>query len=288
MPNTPQLLLMVSSLAAAAAAALGFYWLWPYWDTFTHRRIKKLAGELGDLGFDESQLIKYHRLWGLAIIGVFLFFWLVVGMAAIGIVLVFLIFLLPRYFVRRRVSERKSILRDQMYSACTGLANATRAGLALAQGLESISKESPEPLASELRRMVAEFHRGRPLPEVIRDTQARLQLESFTLFASAVLVCLDRGGRITEALDRIGKSLQETQRLKRKLEADTASGRKVIMLLGAFPVVFLMGFYFFDPDSTELLLRTIPGQIILLVVGLLDFISVTWAQRILKIDVMGY
>src|SRR5205814_1619051 len=125
---------------------------------------------------------------------VFLFFWLVVGMAAVGIVLVFLIFLLPGFFVRRRVMERKTILRDQMSSACTGLANATRAGLALAQGFESISKESPEPLASELRRMVAEFHRGRPLPEVIRDTQSRLQLESFTLFASAVLVCLDRGG----------------------------------------------------------------------------------------------
>lgn len=282
-----ELLLVISSLAVFASAALGIYWLWPYWDAFTHWRIEKLAGELRDLGFEDQQLINYHRLWGLAIIGVFLFFWLVVGMAAVGIVLVFLIFLLPGFFVRRRVQERKTILRDQMSSACTGLANATRAGLALAQGFESISKESPEPLASELRRMVAEFHRGRPLPEVIRDTQGRLQLESFTLFASAVLVCLDRGGRITESLDRIGKSLQETQRLKRKLEADTASGRKVIMLLGGFPIAFLTGYYFFDPESTELLLKTVPGQIVLLVVGLLDFISVTWAQRILKIDVMG-
>ncbi len=40
-------------------------------------------------------------------------------------------------------------------------------------------------------------------------------------------------GKITDALERISRSLQENQRLERKMEADTASGRKVIIILGA-------------------------------------------------------
>jgi tight adherence protein B len=283
-----QQLVWLSSLSLLLAVVLGVYWLWPYWDEFTNKRIGKLAQDLIDLGFEDTKIMRYHRLWGVALIGGFLFFWLVLEMPALGVVLVFLMFLSPGFMVRRRLQERKSVLRDQMSMACTALANTTRAGLALAQGFESISKEIPEPLAAEFRRMVGEFHRGRPFPDVIRDTQARLQLESFTLFASSVLVCLDRGGRITESLDRISKSLQETQRLKRKLEADTASGRKVVTILGAFPFLFLFGFYLLDPESTDLILRTIPGQMVLLVVGLLDFLSIIWAQRILKIDVMGY
>lgn len=281
-------LILVSSLCFFAAAVLGYYWLWPHWDQFTRNRIGRLARDLVDLGFEDTQIMRFHRLWGLALIGVFFVLWLGMHMPALGIFLVLLVFISPGYVVRRRLEQRRIILRDQMAMACMALANTTRAGLALAQGFESISKEIPEPLAAEFRRMVGEFQRGRPLPDVIRDTQARLKLESFTLFASAVLVCLDRGGRITESLDRISKSLQETQRLQRKLEADTAGGRKVVVVLGAFPVVFLLGFYMLDADTTNFILVTIPGQIVLLIVGFLDILSIMWAQRILKIDVMSY
>ena len=78
-----------------------------------------------------------------------------------------------------------------------------RAGLSLAQGLETVGKETSEPLAAEIRRVVREYKHGRPLAEALRAAKDRLNIDSFTLFASAVLVSLERGGRITDALERI-------------------------------------------------------------------------------------
>ena len=44
--------------------------------------------------------------------------------------------------------------------------------------------------------MVREYRHGRPLAEAIRAVKERLSIDSFTLFSSAVLVSLERGGRI--------------------------------------------------------------------------------------------
>jgi tight adherence protein B len=200
-------------------------------------------------------------------------------------VAVFLIWIAPRQLIQMAIGRRRSTLRDQMVTACVTLANTTRAGLALAQGLEAISAEAAEPLATELRRLVRDYQRGRPLAESIRDTKERLNIDSFTLFANAILTCLERGGRVTEALERISASLQENQRLERKLEADTASGRRVVLILALFPVAFLMMFYLMDPDTTSLLFSTLVGQIILVVIAGLVYASVAWARYILGIDI---
>ena len=91
--------------------------------------------------------------------------------------------------------------------------------------------------------------------------------------------------RITDALERIGRSLQENQRLERKLEADTESGRKVVVMLAAFPAVFLGLFYFLNPEGTALLFTTILGQVVLVFVIVIVYAAVRWANRILRLDV---
>jgi len=136
-----------------------------------------------------------------------------------------------------------------------------------------------------LRRIVHEYRHGRPLAEAIRSTKERLKIESFTLFSAAILVCLERGGRITDALDRISHSLQELQRIERKLEVDTASGTKVVYILTVFPLIFLGISYVTNPEGTETLMHSIWGQLIMLLVIALTYFSFRWSQKILSIEV---
>jgi tight adherence protein B len=170
-------------------------------------------------------------------------------------------------------------------TATVALANTSRAGLSLAQGLETVGQETPEPLASELRRIVREYRHGRPLAEAIRAAKERLRIDSFTLFASAILVSLERGGRITDALERISHSLQETQRIERKLEVDTASGKKVVYILTGFPLFFLALSYVMNPAGTATVFQSLLGQVVLLVVIALSYVSFRWSQKILAIEV---
>ena len=52
-----------------------------------------------------------------------------------------------------------------------------------------------------------------------------------------------------------------------------------------FPALFLFGFYVLDPASVSLMFELTIGQIILVVIGFVVYISVRWCTYILNIDI---
>lgn len=270
---------MVLAAALLAAGSLGHYW-----DRISGRYVRDLTPLLESLSIDRERLPGYLRWWGISIVATFFIVCFVLGMPPVAIVLVYFVYVAPRLVLQVVIARRRKLLRDQMVGATAALANTCRAGLSLAQGLESASREAPAPLADELGRIVRDYQHGRPLAEAIDDTKRRLQLDSFTLFASAILVSLERGGRVTEALDRISQSLEENQRVERKLEAETASGKAVVWLLAAFPFGFIALFAFLSPEGTWLLFTSLFGQLVLVLIVLMVYVSVRWSMKILDIE----
>lgn len=210
---------------------------------------------------------------------------IVLRMFPLVLPVLYLIYIAPRIWLQWRIRSQQIQLRDQLVSATVALANTSRAGMSLAQGFESVSQETPQPLAREFTRIVRDHKRGLPLPRAINATKERLKLDSFTLLSAAVLTCLERGGRVTEALDRISRSLQENQRIERKIESETASGRKVVRILAIFPLFFLLLFLAIYPQGTMTLFTTFVGQIVLAFVIVLVYLSVRWSNKILAMDV---
>ena len=281
----PYLPIIISSLLVFAAVFLAVRSGGDVWDRVTTRYIADLTPKLDSLSIGHSELSKYLRVWGISLVAAFVIVAFLLRMPPVAFAAVYLVYVAPRIILDFMIRKRRALLRDQMVAATVALANTSRAGLSLAQGLETICSETPEPLAAELRRIVYEYRHGRPLAESIRATKDRLKIESFTLFASAILVSLERGGRITDALERISHSLQELQRIERKLEVDTASGTKVVYILTGFPLFFLGLSYVTNPSGTDALLHTFLGQLILLVVIGLTYFSFRWSQKILAIEV---
>lgn len=277
--------IIASSTLVFAAVFLACRSAGSVWDDVTARYVADVTPMLDSLSLDRSRLPRWLRIWGLSLVAAFVVVAFVLRMPPVALAAVYLVYVSPRIALEFMIRRRRAILRDQMVTATVALANTSRAGLSLAQGLETIGEETPEPLAAELRRIVHEYRHGRPLSEAIRSTKERLKIESFTLFSAAILVCLERGGRITNALERISHSLQELQRIERKLEVDTASGTKVVYILTAFPVLFLGLSWVTNPSGTDMLLHSILGQVILLLVIGLTYFSFRWSQKILAIEV---
>jgi tight adherence protein B len=279
------LLLFASSLAIGGMAFYVVRYLMPLWDKVGERYVADVRPMLESLSLTSDRMPDLLRWWGIAMAAVFVLFSIGLGMWPVAVAAVYLVYVAPKLYLTYMISRRATLLRDQLVGTVTALANATRAGLSLAQGIENVSNETPEPLKTELQRIVRDYRGGRPLAEALLQARDRLKLDGFTLFTSALLVSLERGGKITEALERISRSLQENQRLERKLEADTESGRKVVVMLAAFPAVFLGLFYFLNPEGTALLFTTILGQVVLVGVIIIVYAAVRWANRILKLEV---
>ena len=246
-----------------AAGAIAGRSLFLCWDALAASYIADLTPILESLTLDQDLTRSLMRWWGVSVAGSFLVLAFVLGTIPIAITVVLLLLFAPRWILKFVIARRQELLRDQLVGGTIALSNACRAGLSLAQGLESVGREVPYPLAHELQRIVNEYQHGRSLSEAITSTRQRLNLDSFTLFASALCVSLARGGRITESLERIGQTLQDNQRVERKLESETASGRKVVLLLALFPFVFLAGFYFMHPEGTSLVFQSLLGQLVL-------------------------
>ncbi len=280
----PQLAKLSAPLFTALAVLAAYRPALYLWDRISSAKIRDLSDRIRALHMDDQQVNFWMRVWGGSMAGTFILFWFIFRMPTVAVVLVYLIFQSPRLLLAGAIRRRSYLLRDQLVGAGIGLANACRSGLSLAQAFEAVTKDIPDPLKSEFGRVVGEYHAGRPLREALLATKERLNLDSFSLLVSAVLVCMERGGNLTEALDRISNSLQENQRLERKLEADTQSGRMVVIVLCVFPFLFLGGFYVIDPEGTGLIFTTTLGQIVLAGVILCVFAAGRMAQKILSIE----
>lgn len=280
----PQSQILLASLCTAIAVLAAYRPILLLWDRISSAKIRDLSDRIRELRMDDQQVNFWMRLWGGSMVGTIVLVWFILQMPTVAVVLVFLIYKSPRLLLAGAIRRRSYLLRDQLVGAGIGLANACRSGLSLAQAFEAVTVDIPDPLKSEFGRVVGEYHAGRPLREALLATKERLNLDSFSLLVSAVLVCMERGGNLTEALDRISRSLQENQRLERKLEADTQSGRMVVVVLCVFPFLFLGGFYVIDPDGTGLIFTTTLGQIVLSGVILCVFAAGRMAQKILSIE----
>lgn len=279
-----QVQMLLGPLFTALAVLTGYRPVARVWDRVSSAKVRDLSERIRALHMDDKQVQFWMRVWGGTMLGSFVLVWFILRMPTVAVVLVFLIYQSPRLLLASEIRRRTYVLRDQLVGAGIGLANACRSGLSLAQAFEAVTRDLPDPLRSEFARIVGEYHAGRPLRDALLSTKERLNLDSFSLLVSAVLVCMERGGNLTEALDRISRSLQENQRLERKLEADTQSGRMVVIVLCLFPFLFLGGFYVIDPEGTGLIFLTTLGQIVLSGVILCVFAAGRMAQKILSIE----
>lgn len=277
------LAILLSSLLWFAAVTVGCFLLAPYFDHFSKNFVGTAGQRFEQLGLGTERLKNMLRAWGLTLVICLVGgYWL--GILPIALAVAWLVMLAPQVILKYLIKQREQLLRDQMVGASMALANSVKAGLTMSQGLESIAEEIPSPLREEFRRIVFEYNRGRPLRDAIREVGDRLQLDAYSLFANAAEVALERGGRVNEALERISHSLQETQRLERKLEADTSAGRQLILILTIFPVAFLGLFYFLEPNGVTLLFTTFLGQVVIVAAMFLIYGGSRWANKILDID----
>ena len=255
----------------------------PIWDAVAKRYIADIAPSLQALSLEQSSIPVFLKVWGFTLVFSFLILFVVLQQIPMAFMVAYLVYMTPRWYLSWLIQKRRIMLRDQLVSAMQLLANATRAGLSLAQGLETVEKQLPDPMSSEIGGIVGSFHQGLPLSVAIGRAKERLQLESFSTFANVIQVSLERGGKVSQALDRISASLEEQQRLERKLESETASGRKTLLIMAIFPFVFVLAFLFLFPEGTMKLFTTMVGQGLLFVVCVLVFICVVWGNKIRRI-----
>jgi tight adherence protein B len=275
------LTLVLSSILIGVSVGLAVLGSADVVDALSGKYLADLGERMDRLGMDTRSLRGRLRFRWLLAIGIFLILGVWLRMVPVGILAGILAYYLMGQWLEGRLVKYRRQVRDQLVGATRSLTAQVRAGLPLSEALAAVSGETPEPLGGLLRRVVNQSQQGVALKTVLLEMKERLRIESFSLLVVALFVAEERGGRLADVLERIGHSLQEQQRVERKVESDTAAGRLLVNILASFPVVFLGLFYMLDPEGTSLVFSTLAGQLVLCAVGGISVGSLLWGRHIM-------
>ena len=191
---------------------------------------------------------------------------------------------LPVLYVRRRKRKRLALIEGQLPEAIDLLTRAIRAGHALNTAMRTVADESPEPLASEFRRVFDEQKYGFPFEKSLRGLASRVDLIDVRVIVIAILVQREVGGNLAEILDNISQLIRSRFMLRRQVEIFTAQGRMSGWVLGALPIALGVVIQIINPEYIALLFTDPAGRVMLAIGVTLQLVGYFWISRVLKLD----
>ncbi len=202
-----------------------------------------------------------------------------------GVVGTFLGYMLPRFYVGRRIGGRLSAFNKQLADTITLLSNSLRAGSSFLQSIELVSRETPAPMGEEMGRVVREVNLGLGMDEALANLVRRIRSDDLDLMVTAIGVQQQVGGNLAEILDTIAFTIRERVRIKGEINTLTAQGRMSGYLVAFLPIGIAVALNFINPAFMEPLFTQLLGQILLGVGGVMMVIGFFAIQKIVDIKV---
>lgn len=153
----------------------------------------------------------------------------------------FIGFFIPRIVVGFRISSRLKKFEQQLPDTLGLWVNAMRSGYSVAQAMEAISRDAPEPSKTEFRRVVQELQLGITMPDALGHMLERVESEDFDLVVTAVNIQREVGGGLAEILEILATTIRERIKIKGEIMVLTSQGRLTGKIISALPI--LLGLY---------------------------------------------
>jgi tight adherence protein B len=192
----------------------------------------------------------------------------------------------PRIYVARAIAKRLNDFEQQLPDTLGLWVNALRSGYSVLQSMEAISRDAPEPTATEFRRVVQEVSLGIDNSDALDHLLARVESEDLDLVVTAVNIQREVGGNLAEILEVISHTIRERIKLKGEIRVLTAQGRITGYLISFLPILLALFLYAINPDYMGHLFENRMCGWPLLGVGLaLIGIGATVVQKIVQIEI---
>jgi tight adherence protein B len=187
--------------------------------------------------------------------------------------------------VKIKASRRCAAFADQLPDVLQLIASSLRSGFSLAQALDGVVREGPQPAVSEFGRALAETRLGVDVEDALDGVAARMNSRDLAWVVMAVRISHEVGGNLAEVLLTTVQTIRERAQLKRQVRALSAEGRLSAYILIALPL-FIAGYFVMVRPQYLRPLYTQPigiGMLAFAVIGM--FVGSWWMSRVVKVEV---
>lgn len=171
--------------------------------------------------------------------------------AAVGVLLGLAVMPLPLVYLKLKQSRRRAAFIAQLPDLLTLLVGSLRAGYGLAQAIELVAREVPDPAGKEFARVVRATSFGLPLQRALENMADRIDSDDLDLVVTAINVQYEMGGNLSAVLDTISDTIRQRVRVAREVATLTAQQRLTGTILALMPVGVAVGLMIIQPAYFE-------------------------------------
>ena len=193
--------------------------------------------------------------------------------------------LAPLGFVMLKRSQRFGKFEKALPDALDMMVSALRVGHSFSAAMSLVTRECPDPLASEFRTCFDEQNFGLELRVAMENLITRVPLQDLRIAVTAILIQKESGGNLSEVLEKTAYVIRQRFRLKRQIQVHTAQGRLTGLILTLLPVVLGIGLYIVNPVAMSLLWTRPIGIKLLYAAGAMLFVGTALIQKIVRMDI---
>lgn len=223
--------------------------------------------------------------FGLGILA-FLLFWPRVG---IGTFMFFVITIvgwqIPKIVVDTIYDKRCAQFNYQMMDALTIMANGIKSGLSIAQSMERVCENMPNPIKQEFNYVLSQVRLGLSVEEALNSMADRIPLPDVQMFVLSINILKETGGDLASTFGVISETIRERQKLMNRIEAMTQQGKTQGVIMTAIPFVILVILSALDPGYVEPLFNSTLGIIFLIIMLFLQIMGGVMIKKIVTIKV---
>ena len=160
---------------------------------------------------------------------------------------------LPYGYILRAREKRFRAFREPFPDVLDSMARALRAGYALPAAVDMVAAESPEPIATELKKTAAEANLGMGWDRALENLARRVPVLEVNVFISAVVLHSRTGGKLGEVLLGVAENMREAISLQGEVRALAAHGKLTGAILTALPLIIAIMMTLFSPGYMQTL-----------------------------------
>jgi len=151
------------------------------------------------------------------------------------------------FWIARKANKRIAMIEEQLPDAVELMVRSLKVGHPFSSAVQIVSKEVPDPFASEMGIIADESAYGRDVGEALKEMAERLDMQDLRFLAVAVNIQQTSGGNLAEILAGLARVIRARFRLFRRVKAITAEAKWSGKFLSGFPVVCLIVINLLDP-----------------------------------------
>jgi tight adherence protein B len=207
------------------------------------------------------------------------------GNLILGLVFMSLGALGPWMYLGFRRKRRKKKFESGLPDTLQLMSGSLAAGLSLAQSVDTIVREGPEPIASEFRKVLIETRLGLSLETALQGVADRFQSKDFDWAVMAINIQRQVGGNLAELLNTVAATMREREYIRRQVAALAAEGKLSAYVLGGLPPAFLLYLLLANRTYVIVLFQRPLGIAMLVGGAMILSVGIFWMSRVVKVEV---